>query len=162
MDSQRFTEEKVFKRGRGGSDAEHLADEVLYHELLVRHDEIERLTQKIEDGIEVVTRITSGDPGLVKILQEHVLGIKKRFDGGRAIRSWDPLFIELFDNRKEMNMTWEMLEDGIRTTLTSSTPEVRELIYLHDETLQAFVQHGLKASRHESPYRPGGIKPEVE
>lgn len=162
MDTQEFTKDKVFQRGRGGSDAQHQADEALFHELLVRHSEIERITQKTEEGIEVVTRVTSGDQGLIKVLQEHALGMKKRYDGGRAIRSWDPLFIDLYDHRKDITMTWEMLEDGIRTSLTSPISEVRELIYLHDETLHAFVQHGLEAARHESPYRSNEAKPDVE
>ena len=80
--------------------------------------------------------------------------MKKRFDGRRAIRSWDPLFIELFDHKDKINMSWEMLQDGIKVTLTSEDTKVRELIDLHDETLHAFVDYGFKASREESPYRP--------
>ena len=148
--------ERVFLRGRGGSDAAHKADEALYHEMLVRHGELERITLPLENGIDTVTRVTSGDPKLVQILHEHVLGMKKRFDGGRAIRSWDPLFVELFDHRDAIDFDWEMLSDGIRVRLMAETPEILELIRLHDETLHAFVRFGLKASRHESPFRPDG------
>ena len=154
MEFSQHRKEKVFLRGRGGNDPEHRADEVLYHELLKRHDEIERSTKKIEDGIETITRITSNDERLIKILQDHALGMKKRVDGRRAIRSWDPLFIELFDHKDKINMSWEMLQDGIKVTLTSEDTKVRELIDLHDETLHAFVDYGFKASREESPYRP--------
>jgi len=80
--------------------------------------------------------------------------MKKRYDGGRAVRSWDPLFVELFDNREAIDMRWELLEDGIRVSLTSDDPKVRDLIHLHDETLHAFVRLGFDASRHESPFRP--------
>lgn len=153
MDFTNFKKAKVFKRGRGGSDPQHKADEKLYYELLQRHNEIERITQEIEFGIESTTRVASKDKGLIKILQDHALGMKKRFDGNRAIRSWDPLFIELFDHREQITMNSEMLDDGIKVTLTSDDEKVRELIKLHDETLHAFVKHGFKASRHESPYR---------
>ncbi|WP_345984360.1 hypothetical protein WCX49_06900 [Sulfurimonas sp. HSL-1656] len=146
--------DRVFLRGRGGSDAAHQADEALYHELLVRHGELERTTQKTAAGIETVTRVTSGDTKLVSVLHEHVVGMKKRYDGGRAVRSWDPLFVELFDNRDAMTLAWEMLADGIKVTLTSDDPAVVDIIHRHDETLQMFVQYGLQASRHESPYRP--------
>lgn len=154
MEFSQHRKEKVFQRGRGGSDAAHLADEALYHTLLVRHDEIERNSTKIEGGIESVTRITSKDVDLVKILQDHAQGMKKRFDSGRAIRSWDPLFTQLFDHRDKIDMVWEMLEDGIKVSLTAQDPKVQELIDLHDETLRAFVDYGFKASREESPYRP--------
>ncbi|WP_416768186.1 hypothetical protein ACM66T_06865 [Sulfurimonas sp. ST-25] len=146
--------DRVFLRGRGGSDAAHRADEALYHELLVRHGELERTTQKTDEGIETVTRVTSGDAKLVTILHEHVVGMKKRYDGGRAVRSWDPLFVELFDNRDAMTLAWEMLEDGIKVTLTSDDPAVVGIIHRHDDTLQMFVRYGLQASRHESPYQP--------
>lgn len=154
MDEFSFHKPKVFLRGRGGSDAGHKADEVLYHTMLERHEELERVTTKWENGFEAVTRVTSGDAELVAMLQEHVIGMKKRFDGGRAIRSWDPLFVELFDCREAINIAWEMLEDGVKVVMTSDNPEVRELLMRHDETLQAFVNYGFQASRHESPYRP--------
>ncbi len=153
MDFTKFKKAKVFKRGRGGSDPQHKADEKLFHELLERHCEIERITQVTESGIETITRVVSKDEKLVKILQEHAIGMKKRFDGNRAIRSWDPLFVELFDCREKIKMSWKMLDDGIKVTLTSDDEKVRDLIKLHDETLHAFIKHGFKASQHESPYR---------
>lgn len=154
MDFEKFKKEKVFQRGRGGSDPLHLEDERLFHALLERHDEIERTTTKIEGGIESVTRVVSRDTELVKILQEHAVGMKKRFDGGRAIRSWDPLFTRLFDERDQISMRWEMLEDGIKVTLRGDEEDIRALIDLHDETLHAFVNYGFRAAREESPYRP--------
>jgi len=153
MNTQEIKKEKVYQRGRGGSDAQHKEDERLFHQLLVRHEEIERHTKKIENGIESITRIKSKDKELIEILQEHVLGMKKRFDANRAIRSWDPLFVELFDHRKELEMSWEILEDGIKVRLSSENKDLCELIKLHDETLHAFIEHGLRASKHESPYR---------
>jgi len=96
----------------------------------------------------------SNDAELVKILQEHAVGMKKRFDGGRAIRSWDPLFTRLFDERDQISMHWEMLEDGIKVTLRGEEEKIRALINLHDETLHAFVNHGFRVAKEESPYRP--------
>lgn len=145
---------KVFQRGRGGSDPEHQADEALYHALLKRHDELERTTVTTEKGIESVTRVISGDPALIATLQSHVEGMYARYGKGRAVRSWDPLFVELFDHREALDMRWEMLDDGIRVILTSEDPALHELILRHDQTLHAFVELGFEASRHESPYRP--------
>lgn len=154
MDFTQFKKEKIFQRGRGGNDPQHLEDEALYHELLECHKELERVTKKLEDGIETITRVTTKDARLVKILQNHALGMKKRFDSGRAIRSWDPLFIELFDHRDQIDMVWEILDDGIKVILKAEDEKVQKLIELHEETLQAFIEYGFKASRHESPYRP--------
>jgi len=154
MEISQFRKVKVFQRGRGGSDPQHKADEALYHELLERHNELERMTKRTGNGIETLTRVTSGAPELIKILQEHAVGMKKRFDGGRAVRSWDPLFVELFDRRSDIDITWEMLDDGIKVRLTSEDHEVRDLIHRHDETLHAFIKHGFGAAKHESPFRP--------
>lgn len=154
METTKIRKEKKFQRGRGGSDPQHQADEALYHALLERHEELERITRETEKGIEAVTRVSSGNSELVRVLQAHAMGMKKRFDGGRAIRSWDPLFVELFDRRSDITLAWEMLEDGIKISLTSEDPEGRELIDRHDETLHAFIAHGFAAAKHESPFRP--------
>ncbi|MBD3789422.1 MAG: hypothetical protein IE885_03470 [Campylobacterales bacterium] len=154
MEFTSFRKEKVFKRGRGGGDPQHLEDEALFHELLKRHEEIERITTISDNGIEVKTIITSGDLKLVKTLQDHALGMKKRFDSGRAIRSWDPLFIELFDHKDEIKLSAQMLENGIKVSLSSEDPRIRDLINRHDETLHAFIRYGFEAAQHESPYRP--------
>ena len=154
MDVSNFRKEKVFQRGRGGSDAQHQEDERLFHTLLERHSEIKRTTTKIENGIESTTTILSKDEKLIQILKEHALGMKKRFDSNRAIRSWDPLFVELFDNRDAIKVEAIMLEDGMRVKLTAKDAKIVELIQRHDETLHAFINHGFKAAKHESPYRP--------
>lgn len=154
VDFTKFKKAKVFQRGRGGSDPQHLADEKLFHELLERHSEIERTTKEIKNGIETITHVPSKDENLIKILQEHALGMKNRFDGNRAIRSWDPLFVELFDHRDQIKMSSTMLDDGIKVRLTAEDEKIIDLIKRHDETLHAFVDHGFKAARHESPYRP--------
>ena len=151
---EHLRQEKAFLRGRGGSDAQHRTDELLYHTLLQRHDELERTTETTAGGIVTVTSVLSGDPELVAILQAHALGMKKRFDGGRAVRSWDPLFVELFDHRDQIEMRWERCENGIKVSLTSGDPAVRDLILRHDETLHAFIRYGFGAAKHESPYRP--------
>lgn len=146
--------QKVFLRGRGGSDAAHQADAALYHTLLQRHEELERTSVKTARGVETVTRVTSGASDLVKILHSHVAGMKRRYDAGRAVRSWDPLFVKFFDHRDAIELSWELLDDGIKVTMDSDDPDVRELIYLHDETLHTFVRSGFNASRHESPHHP--------
>ncbi len=140
---------KQYKHDRGGSDPQHKADQALFSELLKNHSELKRKTVQIENGIIATT--TSSNPKLVKVLQDHVAGMEKRFSMGRAIRSWDPLFAALFEYRNEINMQYEAVENGIKATLTTDSPKLVDLIQSHDTTLHGFVKEGSNASRLESP-----------
>ena len=137
-----------YRFGRG-TDAEHLKDQALFKQLLEAHQLLKRTTVKLENGIKAQT--TAQTPELVKVLQQHVVGMDKRFAKGRAIRSWDPLFAALFEYKDEMQMEYRMLPDGVEAILTSSDPKLIELIHAHDLTLHGFVNKGFEASREESP-----------
>ncbi|MBO1924783.1 hypothetical protein [Thiomicrorhabdus sp. 6S3-12] len=137
-----------YQFGRG-TDAEHLKDQALFKELLEEHQQLQRQTIKLENGIKAQT--TSENPHLAKVLQKHVVGMEKRFSKGRAIRSWDPLFAALFEYKDQINMEYHMIKDGVEAILTSDDPKLVELIHSHDLTLHGFVDKGFEASKHESP-----------
>ncbi|GAB6035064.1 hypothetical protein [Galenea microaerophila] len=139
---------RAYRHGRG-SDAEHKADQALFHKLLERHTELKRETEKLPNGITV--RTTSDNPELVKVLIEHVEGMKRRFGKGRAVRSWDPLFAALFEYRDQIKMEYHPIENGVEAKLTAEDPKLVELIYAHDKTLHGFVNEGFEAGRRESP-----------
>lgn len=147
-----FAQQQTFARGRGSADAQHQADQALFHELLERHNELERQSVCTHNGIEATTRVISGDQRLIGVLVDHALGMKKRFDGGRAIRSWDRLFVDLFDYRHEVQMDYEVLADGFAVRLTSQNPRVVELLHCHNQTLHNFVNQGFVAARESSPH----------
>ena len=61
-----------YQFGRG-TDAEHLKDQALFKELLEEHQQLQRHTIKLENGIRVQT--TSDNPHLAKVLQKHVVNL---------------------------------------------------------------------------------------
>ncbi|WP_373018652.1 hypothetical protein [Thiomicrorhabdus sp.] len=141
-------QQKTYKHGHG-SDAQHKQDQALFSELLEKHSQLKRETVKLENGICSTTTATT--PELGKIIQQHVEGMEKRFAGGRAIRSWDPLFAALFEYKDQIKMEYRNVENGVEATLTSDDPKIIELIHAHDDTLHGFVDRGYEAGREESP-----------
>jgi len=138
----------VYRHGRG-TDDRHLRDQALFKQLLTDHGQLRRETEPLPNGIRVQT--TSDNPELVRILQEHVEGMKTRFGSGRAIRSWDPLFSALFEYRDQISMIYRNTANGVEAELTADDPKLIELIHCHDQTLHQFVDRGFEASRQPSP-----------
>ncbi|NPA71814.1 MAG: hypothetical protein GXO35_03175 [Gammaproteobacteria bacterium] len=143
-----MTTKKHYKHGHG-SDEQHLKDQALFQELMQNHTQITRKTELLENGIKSIT--TTSTPALAKVLQDHVFGMKTRFENGRAIRSWDPLFAALFEYRDEIEMTYHAIPLGIEAVLTTHNPKLIELIHCHDATLHGFVERGGAAGKEESP-----------
>lgn len=138
----------VYRHGRG-TDESHRRDQALFGRLLTDHKQLRRETEPLANGIRV--RTMSENPELARILQEHVEGMKVRFGGGRAIRSWDPLFSALFEYRDEISMVYRNIDNGVEAELTAEDPKLIELIHAHDLTLHQFVERGFDASHHPSP-----------
>lgn len=137
-----------YKHGHG-SDEQHRQDQALFKELLEKHQQLKRETVKLPNGIRATT--TAATPELGKVLQDHVVGMEKRFAGGRAIRSWDPLFAALFEYKDQIEMVYRNIENGVEATLTSDDAKIIELIHCHDLTLHGFVDKGFEAGGQESP-----------
>jgi len=151
---QNTSEHKQYKHGHG-SDEQHKKDQALFSHLLEHHKELTRTTERLPNGI--CSRTTSESSKIVKILQEHVAGMEKRFGMGRAIRSWDPLFAALFEYKDQIDMQYRNIENGVEATLTSNDPKIIELIHCHDDTLHGFVDEGFDAGKRESP-KPSWLK----
>lgn len=140
--------QKKYKHGHG-SDEQHKQDQALFSKLLENHQQITRLTEIISNGI--CSRTTTNSVELAKTIQDHVTSMEKRFDSGRAIRSWDPLFAALFEYKDQIDMQYRNIENGVEATLTSSDPKIVELIHSHDEAIHGFVDKGFAAGKEESP-----------
>ena len=140
--------QRRYRHGHG-SDEQHLQDQALFKTLLENHHAIQRKTQRLKNG--VCSQTISDDPKLAKIIQEHALGMQKRFAGGRAIRSWDPLFAALFEYKDQMHLHYRLIEKGIEATLTAEDAKIIELIHCHDQTIHGFVKEGFEAGGRESP-----------
>lgn len=139
---------RAYRHGHG-SDDQHKQDQALFSQLIEHHDQLQRTTEKLSNGI--LARTTSNNSHLVNVLQEHVIGMEKRFAGGRAIRSWDPLFAALFEYKDQMTLEYHNLENGVEARLTATDPNIIELIQCHDLTLHGFVNEGPAAGKRESP-----------
>ncbi|HES76282.1 MAG TPA: hypothetical protein ENO09_04640 [bacterium] len=145
-------EDKAYKFGRGGSDAEHQAHQADITLLLDGHSRLRRVTEHLPNGIRTCT--TSDDPELAAILLRHAEDMKARFAKGRAIRSWDPLFAMLFEQRDTIHVELIAREDGLCAELTCTDPALIPLIHAHDEALMRFVAEGRTAASQESPVPP--------
>lgn len=143
-----------YKHGRG-SDEQHLKDQALFKELLEHHQQLRRETEILENGI--CSRTISDNPRLAKIIQQHTVGMEKRFGMGRAICSWDPLFAALFEYKDQMRFEYKMIPTGVQATLTAEDPKLIELIHAHDATIHGFVNEGFVAGGRESP-KPHWLK----
>lgn len=143
------TQDKVYKHGRGGSDAEHQAHQADIKALFEGHTSLKRVTENLPNGIRVCT--TSTDPALALILRRHAADMKARFAKGRAIRSWDPLFAMLFEQRDNIHVELTDREDGVCAVLTCENPALLPLIHAHDATLHRFIQDGTSRAEEVSP-----------
>ena len=139
---------KAYRHGHG-SDEQHKQDQALFSQLLEHHQSLSRETSIIKNGIRA--RTVSEDPHLATVLQEHVVGMEKRFGMGKAIRSWDPLFAGLFEYKDDIQMTYHLIENGVESIITAEDPKLVELIHAHDQTLHGFIEEGFEAGKRESP-----------
>lgn len=143
------SKEKIYRHGRGGSDPEHQAHQADIQALFAGHTRLRRVTEPLSNGIRACT--TSDDPALAVILRRHAADMKARFAKGRAIRSWDPLFAELFEQREKIRVALFEREDGICAELTCDDPALVPLLLAHDATLHRFIQEGSTRAEDASP-----------
>ena len=128
----------------------------VFHELLSRHDAIDRLVVDIPGGVRTVT--TSEDPEVAALIRLHVRQMAARFEAGMPVRRWDPLFVELLNNYDKMTFIIEDLPDGLRVTHTSEDPQVALLIRQHAHRgVSEFVEQGFDRASERTPM-PEGYK----
>ncbi len=85
----------------------------LIDNLLDNHEFIERNSTVTDDGIEAIT--TSNDPTVAGWIKTHVQQMKALMDSEDGIiREWDELFEAAFELRDFHNMTYEIIDDGVR------------------------------------------------
>lgn len=139
-------------RGRGrGPDAAMRADQDVFHYLLDRHEAIRREVKLLDNGVETVTE--SDDADVSAKIQEHVAAMQGRMKSGSGLRFWDPLFVALFDNYEQIEMTVENTDHGVKVIETSKNPFAAKLIQAHAAVVTKFVEHGFEEAEksHEVP-----------
>lgn len=113
------------------------------HSLAEQHDELKREVQRTENGYEALT--TSENPELVKLLQAHVDYMKKRMDSGAMVRRWDPAFVELVENHKDIIVTLEIRTNGVAVVVVGATADAIKVAQNHSRIISGFVGEGAKA-----------------
>ena len=93
-----------------------------------------------KDGVETVTE--SNDPKIAAKIKEHVAAMYKRVHEQRPIHMRDPLFAEIFQHTKKIEMKVEKTVKGVKVTETSKDAYVAKLIQEHANVVSLFVENG--------------------
>lgn len=133
-----------------GMDAQMMRDMPVIHDLLASHERIERRVDDIPGGIRAVT--TSADPEIAELIRTHVRAMKKRVEQGNPIRLMDPLFREIFEHYRAIELRIEEVPGGVRVTETSDEPQVALLIRQHaHRAVSEFVRFGMERAMEPTP-----------
>lgn len=128
-------------QGMGMMDPTMMTDMTVIRSLLVNHTLIEREVEDIPNGVR--TRTWSVDPGVARLIREHVRAMEARMADGRPIRLMDPLFYELFRHHAAIEMSVTDIEGGVDVVETSEDPQVALLIRQHaHRAVSEFVEYG--------------------
>lgn len=149
-------------RGRGagrgrGPDPGMRKDQDVFHDLLDHHAEIRRSVEKLDNG--VVTLTESDRPEVASKIQEHVASMHQRVVEGRGLGFWDPLYVAIFDQHAQIEMSVENTDKGVRVKETSKDPAVVTLIQAHAEVVSGFVAHGFEEAEKSHPVPPAKPTP---
>jgi hypothetical protein len=133
---------------------EMMEDMRVIHGLLVSHDQIRRRVEDIADGIRA--RTTSADSEIAALIRTHVGQMKERVEDGEPIRLMDPLFREIFEHHKAVEMEFEETAGGVTVVETSADPQVELLIRQHaHRAVTEFVAEGMARAMRPTPLPPG-------
>jgi len=137
-------------QGRGGRMGGSGRPEAqVIHFLIENHESLERTVEEIPGGVR--TRTISQDPEIIDALGTHVRQMVDLIHGGGRIRNWDPLFVEIFNQREAIEMEIIDIDGGVEVTETSSDDQVVKLIRAHAVKVEEFVARGLEAYKEETP-----------
>jgi hypothetical protein len=139
-------------RGQGlgrGPGPEMRADQEIFHFLLEHHAEIRRSVKRLDKGVETLTE--SDNKEVASKLQAHVASMHERIKAGRGLRFWDDLFVAIFNNYDQIQMTVEKTEKGVKVIEISDQPAVVRLIQAHADVVSQFVAQGFDEAHKNHP-----------
>jgi len=133
-------------------------DRDVWMQLLARHGSIRRsLTHRQEGDLGIVEAVTeSDDPEVVALIQDHARAMQARMKVGAQVRSWDPVFTELFARYQLVTLEVTPTEHGVRIVEWSRDPETIALLRSHAMGVNDFVCEGMKANGRETARLPVG------
>ncbi len=127
----------------------HAYDRDVWQTLLYHHGKIRRTVTALPDGLAAVTE--SDDPAVATLIKDHALAMQVRMTEGLAIRTWDPVFKELFERHGKVKLAVVLTEKGVSITETTSDPETLKLLRAHSAGITDMVREGSRASQRETP-----------
>jgi hypothetical protein len=137
-----------------GMDAQTMRDMRVIHDLLVLHERIDRQVEDIPGGIRAVTR--SEDNDVAARIRMHVSQMQARIEQGDPIRQMDPLFREIFEHHRAIEMHVENVPGGVRVTEKSADPQVVLLVRQHARrAVSEFVADGMARAMRPTPLPQG-------
>ena len=127
----------------------HAYDRDVWQTLLYHHGKIRRTVTALPDGLAAVTE--SDDPAVATLIKDHALAMQVRMTEGLAIRTWDPVFKELFERHGKVKLAVMLTEKGVSITETTADPETLKLLRAHSAGITDMVREGSRASQRETP-----------
>jgi len=127
----------------------HAYDRDVWQTLLYHHGKIRRTVTALPDGLAAVTE--SDDPAVATLIKDHALAMQVRMTEGQAIRTWDPVFKELFERHDKVKLAVMLTEKGVSITETTADPETLKLLRAHSAGITDMVREGSRASQRETP-----------
>ena len=124
-------------------DEASAADMGVVHQLLGKHERIERTVVNLPDGIRTVTE--SDDPKVAQDIRTHVASMEKRLADGRQFSMFSPTLPFLFENRDKIRMTTEMTAKGAVVTRVSDDAKVVAALQEHAVEVSELARDGMVA-----------------
>lgn len=112
--------------------------------LLANHQRVIRTIEEIPGGVKATT--TTDQPELVTTLRTHVREMTNRLRSNQPVRMWDPVFRNVFDNARHIEVSEQDVPNGIEVTETSTNPDVVSIIRTHARSVSGFVDRGITAA----------------
>ncbi len=128
----------------------HAYDRDVWQTLLYHHDKIRREVKRLPNGLAAVTE--SDDPAIATLIKDHTLAMKDRIETGARVRTWDPVFRELFARHDKVKLEVVLTEKGVSIVETTDDPETLRLLKSHSAGVTDMVREGGRASQRETPY----------
>jgi hypothetical protein len=127
--------------GKGGMRGPLPAEQrELIHDLAQNHQKLLRKVELVAKGYTATT--TSDDKKLAEKLKKHFRYMEKRLDSGAMVRRWDPAYAEMTEYYDQLEVKAEELPNGLRVTVTGTTPEAVQVARNHASIVTKFVKEG--------------------
>lgn len=116
------------------------ADREVFHTFLQHRNEIRRVVEDLDNGVETVTESKNAE--LRAMIAEHVASMHTRVVRGEGIHLRNPLFAEIFRNHEKIKMKVEPTAKGVKVTETSDDSNVAKLIQAHARVVTKLIENG--------------------